>query len=142
MTLLLVVCAGESEIHWLARRTVHSACNPACPMPLCAHLDHFVHILTNTCFCVAVPLGPTPAQQAYLDQSSLGGVFGQSPDVVYRIRHSGAEALDVTISTCGSSFDTILALASEDLEPPVFLTSDDNPLCASNPRCAWRQQTR
>jgi hypothetical protein len=49
---------------------------------------------------------------------------------VYRFRPSADMA--VTISTCGSSFDTKLLLAQDLGQPAAFITNDDDRGCAYN----------
>ncbi|GFH11265.1 peptidase_S8 domain-containing protein [Haematococcus lacustris] len=42
--------------------------------------------------------------------------------------------VSITVSSCGSSFDTILAVACNDIKGPgSFLTDDDDPTCIQNP---------
>jgi len=56
---------------------------------------------------------------------------GDGPDVVYKYSWTGLRPQSVTISTCGSTYDTILALTS--VGQRLFQTNDDDDGCASNP---------
>jgi hypothetical protein len=53
-----------------------------------------------------------------------------APDVVYRFRPAADMA--VTISTCGSSFDTKLLLAQDLRQPATYITNDDDRGCEYN----------
>ena len=53
-----------------------------------------------------------------------------APDVVYRFRP--ATDMTVTISTCGSSFDTKLLLAQDLRQPATYIANDDDRDCEYN----------
>ncbi len=54
-----------------------------------------------------------------------------APDVVYSF--TPATDLDVTVSTCGSSFDTILFMTRNLSKAASYICNDDDPLCTNNP---------
>ncbi|GBF97760.1 peptidase S8 [Raphidocelis subcapitata] len=50
-----------------------------------------------------------------------------APDVVYAL--TPAEDMQVTVSTCGSGFDTKLILATDPADPSTYLCNDDDRAC-------------
>ncbi|KAL6760864.1 peptidase S8/S53 domain-containing protein [Haematococcus lacustris] len=61
-----------------------------------------------------------------------GAIVGNAPDIVWS--YTSPVAQSITVSSCGSSFDTILAVACNDIKGPgSFLTDDDDPTCIQNP---------
>lgn len=58
----------------------------------------------------------------------------QAPDVVYR--YTASASVDVTISTCGSGYDTKLIVSTNLTDTASYLCNDDDRNCASNTACS------
>lgn len=57
-----------------------------------------------------------------------------SPDVVYS--YTATQDSDVTISTCGSGFDTKLLVSTNLNDPGTYMCNDDDRTCVSNTACS------
>lgn len=66
--------------------------------------------------------------------AALPGVQDASPDVVYT--YTGTVDTDVTISTCGSGFDTKLLVSTDLDDPSTYMCNDDDRTCVANTACS------
>lgn len=57
-----------------------------------------------------------------------------SPDVVYS--YTATMDTDVTISTCGSGFDTKLLVSTDLTDPTTYTCNDDDRTCVTNTACS------
>jgi hypothetical protein len=65
---------------------------------------------------------------------ALPVVQDASPDVIYS--YTGSVDTDVTISTCGSGFDTKLLVSTDLNDPSTYMCNDDDRTCVANTACS------
>lgn len=64
----------------------------------------------------------------------MSAVQDKSPDVVYSF--TPTHTTDVTISTCGSGFDTKLLVSTNLSDPMTYMCNDDDRTCTTNTACS------
>jgi hypothetical protein len=116
----------------------------------CSAVALTLHVETRSCQpmaahrCVAPHVdgaSPNPGMPCGTSQGNhkaaspaLPVVQDASPDVVYS--YTGIVDTDVTISTCGSGFDTKLLVSTDLTDPSTYMCNDDDRTCVTNTACS------